>query len=105
MLKHQIIILRKFHQYQSLIKLGLIFRTTLNFFDDKTHIRPYSYQELGLLFIKSDDFKILNMGSIYNKYLGDTLISYAIKEKDNEIFTYGMWLKYIWCDYIVLEKI
>jgi hypothetical protein len=45
------------------------------------------------------------MGSIYNKYLGDTLISYAIKEKDNEIFTYGMWLKYIWCDYIVLEKI
>ena len=86
-------------------KVGFNFRTTLNFFDDKTHIRPYSYQELGLLFIKSDDFKILNMGSIYNKYLGDTLISYAIKEKDNEIFTYGMWLKYIWCDYIVLEKI
>lgn len=82
-------------------------KTTTNFYDDKTHIKPYSATEVISLFQKfaKSKFEVIEKGTIWNNYLEDILFAYAYQNQDTEIWTYATWLHYQWSDYIVLRKL
>lgn len=73
--------------------------TTMNFYDDKTHLTPYSNDELKELL--GSNVKVLESGTIQNPYLAEMLISYGYQRCDQEITTYGLWLKTLWSDYVL----
>lgn len=81
--------------------------STMNFYDDKTHIHPYNYTQLSNLFLNGQfdtKFELVASGTISNSFLAEQLISYGFANKDQEITTYGLWLLAEWSDYIVLRK-
>lgn len=79
--------------------------STMNFYDDHTHIAPYDAVDLGGLFEKNNRFKLLQSGIIMNDFLSDLLISYGYENGDAEITTYGLWLTLRWSHYIIAQKI
>ncbi|RDY23267.1 class I SAM-dependent methyltransferase [Romboutsia maritimum] len=78
--------------------------STMNFHDDKTHIKTYEVEELVNLFNEDKKFNIIQSGNIRDEYLADLLISSGFEAKNQEITTYGLWLKFRWSNYIILEK-
>lgn len=76
--------------------------STMNFYDDKTHLSPYSSYEIVKLLGKQ--FEVLEMGSIQNPYLSELLTAYGYQYRDQEITTYGLWLRTNWCDYVWARK-
>ena len=76
--------------------------TTMNFYDDATHLTPYSCDELEALF--APVIKVLEKGTIQNPYLSELLTAYGYQHQDQEITTYGLWLKALWSDYIWIKK-
>ncbi len=79
---------------------------TTNFFDDQTHRQPYSADEIIELFHQYADgmFTIVEKGTVWNEYLKNMMLAYAYREQDTEIWTYAVWLHYLWSDYVVLRK-
>lgn len=77
--------------------------STLNFYDDKTHIRTFDIVDLQKICI-SNGFKVLETGIIENKYLEDELFTYGINHNDQEVTTYSIWSKLRWAQYLVIEK-
>lgn len=79
--------------------------STMNFYDDNTHIAPYDAVDLINIFEKNGRFKVLQSGTITNDFLADLLISYGYEKKDGEMTTYGLWLKFGWSNHIIAKKI
>ncbi len=77
--------------------------STVNFYDDRTHIDTMDPDELAEECIKIG-FKVVNGGYIENDFLVDKLLSYGILNKDAELVTYGAWLKFSSEHYLVLSK-
>ncbi len=78
--------------------------STVNFFDDNSHLKTYDAEELKRL-LHSNGFRILEYGVIENKYIEDKLFSYGIKNNDQELLTYSIWSKLRWAQYIIGEKV
>lgn len=82
-------------------------KTTTNFYDDRTHVRPYSAKEIIELFEEyvPGKFEVIEGGTIWNNYLKDIMFAYAYQNQDTEIWTYATWLHYEWSDYVALRKL
>ena len=88
---------------QDFIDVGFCL-STMNFYDDVTHIAPYDTIGLVDFFKKGGQFEIEESGSIKNDFLSELLISYGYENHDSEITTYGLWLKFNWSNYIIAKK-
>lgn len=77
--------------------------STINFYDDSTHIKTFDIGEL-LKICVSNGFNILETGIIENKYLEDELFTYGIIHNDQETTTYSLWSKLRFAQYLVVEK-
>lgn len=77
--------------------------STVNFFDDNTHRRTFDLDALSDI-LKKHKFKVLESGTIENKYLESILFACGIKNNDQELTTYGVWLQLKWSQYIICEK-
>ena len=78
--------------------------STVNFLDDSTHIRTFSLADLAGLAERSG-FRPVESGVIANRYLADELLSFGIRNNDQELATYGLWLKLGFSHYIVAERV
>lgn len=80
--------------------------TTTNFYDDQTHRKPYSADEIIQLFSEhtGNRFEVIEKGTVWNEYLKDHMLAYAYREQDTEIWTYAVWLHFLWSDYVILRK-
>lgn len=80
--------------------------TTTNFYDDQTHRTPYSSDEIIQLFSEhaGNLFEVVEKGTVWNEYLKDYMLAYAFREQDTEIWTYAVWLHFLWSDYVILRK-
>ena len=80
---------------------------TTNFYDDPTHLHPYSSAEIWELFGENrGELRISAQGTIVNEWLAEACLNYAVEDKnDVEMMNYGVWLKSRWSDYIIIEKI
>jgi SAM-dependent methyltransferase len=78
--------------------------STMNFFDDRTHVKTY---DLDRLEEKLNEVKIrvYERGCIENKFAEDKLFSYGISHNDQELLTYAVWSKLRWAHYIIGEKV
>jgi hypothetical protein len=74
-----------------------------NFYDDKTHVKTYTLEELIQITIENN-FIVKEYGYIRNKYLEDIMLSYGMENNDSEITTYAMWSKLEWAEYLIIEK-
>lgn len=77
--------------------------STMNFYDDRTHLRPYSSSEIEHMFYH-EGVETFEQGTIQNPYLEEILIDYGHRYEDKEMTTYGFWLKSHWSDYVWLRK-
>jgi 2-polyprenyl-3-methyl-5-hydroxy-6-metoxy-1,4-benzoquinol methylase len=78
--------------------------STINFYDDATHVRCYNRQQLHQLCI-SNNLSVVESGDIENLYLEGRLLKYAYENKDAEITTYALWLKYRVIQFMVCLKV
>lgn len=78
--------------------------STLNFFDDSTHLRTFSLEKLSSL-LEQAGFKVLALGLIDNRYLEDEMLTYGVKHNDMEVTTYAMWSKTHFAHYIISEAV
>lgn len=78
--------------------------STINFFDDHTHSRAYNNEEL-CNFLRFSNFKIVESGTINNRFLEDELFTYGLNNNDESITTYSIWSKLNWAHYVIGEKI
>jgi SAM-dependent methyltransferase len=74
--------------------------STVNFFDDSSHIQTYSLAQLVTM-LSDADFSILESGVIQNSFLGPLLWGYGLRYKDSELTTYGAWLQLEWSHYVI----
>jgi SAM-dependent methyltransferase len=77
--------------------------TTINFFDDGTHIAPTDLNEVGS-YGNANGFMILEQGYCRSVFLENYLLSYGHKHNDIEVSQYGLWSKLLFSSYIVLQK-
>ncbi len=77
--------------------------TIANFFDDATHISPANSFDVAKILNKS--VNIICSGTIDLPYVKDYLLAYGKNQGDSEIFTYGVWLYYLWVDYVIAKKL
>ena len=79
--------------------------STTYFFDDPTHVRPYSGLEVFAKLLDIDrNIEYIQGGQISNPYLADLLLSYGYNNNDSECMTYGVCLKSGWSDYVIIRK-
>jgi SAM-dependent methyltransferase len=78
--------------------------STLNFFDDSTHLRTFTLEELSRL-LEQAGFRVLSLGLIENKYLEDEMLTYGVTHDDSEITTYALWSKTHFAHYILSEAV
>jgi len=76
---------------------------TLNFHDDRTHLRTYSLDE-GVEFLERNGLRTVEGGFVENALLEDELFTYGALHKDEEVLTYALWLKFRWSQYVIAEK-
>ena len=60
--------------------------STVNFFDDSTHLRTFDLGDLSALAEKSG-FNPAETGVIGNRYIEDDLISFGMRSRDQELAT------------------
>jgi SAM-dependent methyltransferase len=77
--------------------------STVNFFDDSTHLRTFSLGELALL-AHDAGFTAVETGLITNRYIEDELLSFGIQNRDQELATYGLWSKLGFAHYMIAER-
>jgi SAM-dependent methyltransferase len=77
--------------------------STVNFFDDSTHLRTFSLGELAAL-AGDSGFTVVETGRITNRYIEDELLSFGILNRDQELATYGLWSKLGFAHYMIAER-
>jgi len=78
--------------------------TTTNFYDDETHIKPVSLQQILKIFTKHK-FLACESGTIKMPFLEEPLITQAYTERDQECGSYGLWSLLGFAHYVILKKI
>jgi SAM-dependent methyltransferase len=78
-------------------------RTITNFYDDKTHVSLFTRDALKALFMKKGFYPI-EEGIISNPFIEDILIRRGIEENDSELFTYGIWSKLGFAEYVIFRR-
>jgi SAM-dependent methyltransferase len=78
--------------------------STVNFFDDPSHLRTFSLAELTSL-LEHHQFQILRSGYIDHPYLEDEMFTYGIDHDNIEIMTYAVWARTRFSQYVVCQKI
>ena len=91
----------RFPRAQALAELGIL-ATTVNFFDDLTHVNVLEPREL-IARLNDCGFDVLTAGTITNDGLAPQLLSYGIDHRDAEITTYGLWLALRFSTYVIAE--
>jgi SAM-dependent methyltransferase len=79
-----------------------IHSSTLNFFDDPTHLELLSIDDVELLF-RRKGFTTVNSGTITNDYLAPELFRCGYAEADPETTTYALWLMFRFSTYLIME--
>jgi len=74
--------------------------STVNFFDDSTHRRTFSLNELKTL-VEGSGFRVAHAGAIRNRFVEDTLIIQGAAQSDEELGTYGVWSRLGFAHYVV----
>lgn len=77
---------------------------TINFYDDASHLQTYDINEVFQMFCKVGKYSILESGSIQNEFLQDILLNVGFANKNAAVTTLGLWSKFKWCSYMILEK-
>lgn len=77
--------------------------TTINFFDDNTHVATTDLDEAGA-YANTLNMITLEKGYVRSVYFEDMLISYGLKHKDQEASQYGLWSKLLFSSYLILQK-
>jgi SAM-dependent methyltransferase len=77
--------------------------TTINFFDDNTHVEPTDLDEVSR-YGKELGFMVVEGGYCKNVYLENMLLSYGYEHNDIEVCQYGIWSKLLFSSYIVMQK-
>ena len=77
--------------------------TTINFFDDHTHIAPVDLDEIGA-YVNPLNLMTLEKGYCRNVFLENLLLSYGHQKNDMEVSQYGLWSKLLFSSYIILQK-
>jgi SAM-dependent methyltransferase len=77
--------------------------TISNFFDDSTHLRTWELIKIEEMALESG-FKVVQQGAICNRFLADSLFDFGVKNNDEEIATYGYWLREGWANFMILSK-
>jgi SAM-dependent methyltransferase len=77
--------------------------TTINFFDDATHVAPVDLDEVGA-YSNSIDCMVLEKGYCRSIYLEDQLLSFGRANNDMEASQYGLWSKLLFSSYIMIQK-
>ena len=77
--------------------------TTLNFFDDRTHIKAYETAELAQM-ANGIGFTIINQGIIDMPFLANAMKQYGVKEKSFFYLSMAMWLRVNFVTYLTLKK-
>ncbi len=72
---------------------------TLNFFDDSTHVRAYSIEEV-CGFLQTGGFQTISSGTISMPYLADQLKHHGIAKPDKYLLTVATWLKTRFASYV-----
>ncbi len=78
--------------------------STVNFFDDSTHRRTFSFNELRTI-AEGAGFKVVEGGRVRNRYAEDSLMIQGAAHKDEELCTYGIWSRLGFAHYVVVEAI
>lgn len=82
-----------------LLKIG-IDASTVNFFDDATHLHPVS-SETTLRELKAAGFECIEQGEIRNEYLQNELFACAYRNKERNMMTYALWLAFGFAEYVI----
>ena len=77
--------------------------STVNFFDDNTHLKLVTRDQGEDAFIKAG-FATLTSGEITNDYLYPELFRCGYALSDSEVTTYALWLALKFSQYLILEK-
>lgn len=78
--------------------------STVNFFDDSTHLKTYETYELVDMFNSYAEYLVISSGVVQNDFMEDLLIYYGMKYDSTEAITYGIWSKLKWANFLILEK-
>ncbi|MHB1406038.1 MAG: class I SAM-dependent methyltransferase [Desulfitobacteriaceae bacterium] len=78
--------------------------STVNFFDDKSHIGTLDTKSLIQL-CTSSNFRVIESGIIDNKFIENDLFSFGLENNDQETITYGLWSQLQWAHYVIGEKV
>ncbi len=78
--------------------------STVNFFDDSTHRRTFSQNELRTL-AESTGYRMLDSGTIRNRFAEDTLMIQGASHNDEELCTYGIWSRLGFAHFVVVEAV
>jgi ubiquinone/menaquinone biosynthesis C-methylase UbiE len=76
----------------------------LSFWDDETHHKTYSQDEMVKL-LKEHNFFVVSSGVIENPYLENKLIAQGILKGSSMHVLLGLWLKYKFSQFFVCKKI
>jgi len=77
--------------------------STLNFFDDSTHLELVSEAEAEAAFT-AGGFRRISGGEVINDYLYPELFRCGVAESDSEATTYALWLAFRFSRYLIMEK-
>jgi SAM-dependent methyltransferase len=77
--------------------------STLNFFDDRTHLVLIDEAEARDTF-EAAGFTPISSGKVINDYLYPELFRCGVAEEDQEATTYALWLAFRFSRYLIMEK-
>jgi 2-polyprenyl-3-methyl-5-hydroxy-6-metoxy-1,4-benzoquinol methylase len=77
--------------------------TTLNFFDDSTHLKAYTIEEMSD-YAAAAGFEVTAAGYVDMPYLANSLKYHGIKNQDQYLLSMAVWLKTNFVCYLRLEK-
>ena len=77
--------------------------TTLNFYDDSTHKKAYTIEQMSEYAI-SAGFKVTSAGYVDMSYLANSLKHHGVLNRDHYLLSMSVWLKTNFISYIKLVK-
>lgn len=88
---------------KELLRDGGYPESTFNFYDDPTHVRTYSRDDLFAM-AEGAGFEVTEYGVIKDRFLEDALLRYGASCNDKPLFTNGLWSKFSWSQYLMVVK-
>lgn len=86
---------------RELAERGFVMQT-LNFFDDATHARTYTREQVGR-FLEDGGFQVVEGAEIRAGLLAREMIARGRKNDDMSFRQMGLWAALGWCQYVIAE--